>query len=151
LWTSGLIKKYHKCVVSGTSVDQGSGMVATGIPPYVLLAHRLSNVEHILQDVRNDLKELPSRVCNEVLSHCQVEGAVPITANQFQQTLEVCHSKWLEEMKTYFQLNAQLSHIASPISHEAEGVESGSGNEMYTTWIWDGKIHPVPRDFRFPT
>lgn len=95
VWTSGLLQdaQMRQRVLSGQGTHPVSGMVATGIPPHVILQKRIASLEDTvriqMEDTRNvvererrdlwaalqtELKALPVAVKEELLKNIRMDG-----------------------------------------------------------------------------
>ena len=95
VWTSGLLQdaRMQQRVLSGQGTHPVSGMVATGIPPHIILQKRITSLEDTvrtqMEDTRNvveserrdlwaalqtELKALPAAVKEELLKNIHMEG-----------------------------------------------------------------------------
>ena len=150
VYTSGIINKLKSKVLLGNFKNKQSGLQASGVPPYVRLNYQMCSLERSLHTIKDSLNqtlmELPSNVCNVILEHCSVNGAVPISASQI--------STLMTDMQ-----KSMMSKIVSEIRSMTGGTESSITQSDYIhddmnasnkSWTWGGRIHMVPEDFHFP-
>ena len=164
LFTGGFIERLSPHVVAGCNHNPESGLVATGVPPHLILAHRLHLLEEearqqkkaneeesrklrevILQQHSDLLRTLPDAVASSVLARCQVGGAVPVTAGDLERTLQ----EYTERI-----LAAVARHSVQPEAAPAPAQPASQPEQRETvrwrSFVWKGRIHPVPEDFTWP-
>ncbi len=147
VYTSGIELKLRPLILTGHFSHPVSRMKATGIPIHVLLNKKLNDLQGSV-DILNDslaskfqeLKsQIPQAVCDLVLAQCQVNGAVPITAEQV--------SAMLRDFLSQFLLAKQNDAIVLPPVND---VAAGNVNDLGKLWTWGGGLHMVPETFHFP-
>jgi hypothetical protein len=145
VWTSGIMSTVEGRILSGVEARKKSKMKATGIPPHVTIQSKLKDVEHSItllqQKVQELLGKLPNELTQEMLSHFQINGAVPITSQQFTTMIEQLETR-LKERDAIL-----LRQVQTPQVTVNESPASGSNR----LWTWGGGLHPVPEGFEFPT
>lgn len=143
VWTSGIVERLKDKVLTGVFRNPVSKMTATGVPPHVALSNKVSGLQ---ESVSNKVDNLPREVTREVLDHCQVNGAVPISAQQIETMMSDLRQQVISEIK---QTTARGNDISSETYNGSLGAGDCIPNE-FRTWVWGGKIQMVPHDFRFP-
>ncbi len=147
VYTSGIEKKLKPLILNGHFSHPVSRMKATGIPIHVLLNKKLNDLQGSVDILHDSLaakfqelkSQIPQAVCDLVLAQCQVNGAVPITAEQVSVLLR----NFLSEL----QLANQNAVVVSPSANDAAVVNMNGPNEL---WTWGGALHMVPESFHFP-
>lgn len=88
------------------------------------------------------VRELPSKIVDEVLTHVTVEGAVPVTTSSIERLL----ANALRPITTQL---AQLQHIP-PVQVGAPADPPPAPASRFDTFTWGERMHPVPKDFKCP-
>ena len=92
----------------------------------------------------NSTAALPQKVCDEVLTHCQVNGAIPVTTRSIEQLLT-------DMIRPLRDSLANLQRPVGPPAQERRDAEDVDVQPpRFSSWTWGGRIHPVPHDFKFP-
>lgn len=125
-----------------------SKMKATGVPPHVTMQNRMSQVERSIESLNEALtshmQKLPSDLTSEILTHFQVDGAVPVTLQQLQDGFARIEAQLVERDNRFLTI---LSN------NEADGNVTTDGNQRaptsYRQWTWGGRFHHVPENFSF--
>ena len=142
VWTSGILQRLRPKVLTGVFRNDVSRMNATGVPPNVILANRMSsleaNVGNLSRDMRGMQTTLPEALCTRMLDKFTVNGAVPITSTDIDSLRETL----LEEIRTRC-----TPHNVEQISTQEEQSTSQEKPGFYT---WGGHHHLFPEGFRFP-
>ncbi len=139
VWREGYIERLQGKVHLGVMRNKTTGMVATGIPPSVVILDKISQIfqsmENSAQNVRDQINRLPSELRREIMDRFElVDGVRPLTHDDLAQ---------MEE-----RILNRLSQLNAPqISQEAP--EEVAPNPL-RTWTWGGQFHPVPEDFILP-
>eukprot|EP00960_Hanusia_phi_P060943 764676-Hanusia_phi.AAC.1 len=102
----------------------------------------------------NELRHsLPQEICQVLLERIEVNGANPVTRQDID-ALKLELSKLLDEklagrLTRGADSNDRGEESASSVAVQGNGQIVGEGvrGQMFT---WNGKLHPVPRDFEFP-
>lgn len=81
---------------------------------------------------------IPATVSANVLSQCQVNGAVPVTAEQFQAMM----ADFYERMR--------VRDARTSCTENAAGGNIVPENDRPNMWLWGGRHHMVPEGFKFP-
>lgn len=157
LWTSNIISRLKPKVLTGFLQNEKSRLKATGIPPYVMLASRVTGVENRLDSNHNEVmtkldiiaKQLPRDVTADVLEHCAVNGAVPLTARDVNGMLENLRRD-IEGLTDA--ISNGINREASDPLASSTSIVTGSNEESnsYLMFCWGGRYRKVPEDFEFP-
>ena len=167
IWTSGMIGKHVSNVVTGIGRNVRSGLVATGVPPHLILAHRMvlleAATEAVIAEVQKKhdelvllmstwVEELPGKVALSVLERVRVEGErppPPLNLADLHRELEV----WTTAILDRIALAAGRSGAgAAPALLDGAAVVAQEPQlERMQTWNWGGKLnHSVPMTFTMP-
>jgi len=148
LWRSGKLRELKHYVHTGHFRCPPTGLTATGIPPHVSLYQEMIEMKTSLTSLRSEIQismeTLPEQVCHTVLSHCQVNGAVPITHQQVQTMIQDVKST----MMAAFAEQAMV--IRQSVEPSRDLSTNNNAQADARVWTWNGQLHPVPRGFRFP-
>ena len=76
----------------GKNID--SGLEATGLPPHIVLSSKVERLESKIDAIENYLKNEQSiHLTNEILSHCVINGAVPVTHQQLKEMMNCLEAR----------------------------------------------------------
>ena len=140
VWTSSILVRLKDKALTGVLRNPISKMSATGVPPHVALSSKVSGFE---ETVSSQVASLPGEVTRELLEHCQVNGAVPISASQIESMMGEFRKQVISEIQATRE-NTNRSH------NDTSGHDEAMCQTEFYTWTWGGKLQMVPRDFRFP-
>ena len=122
--------------------NETSRIMDTGIPPYVVLSHRMHELEagvrNEIRGFHDEIKRIPEAVTTGVLNQCEVNGAILLTEqrmNGIVSLLRVEIRAMREEVRAPCPSNDAVPTMEQRPSH---------------TWSWGGRLHMVPQDFRLP-
>lgn len=155
IWTGGILERLKDKVSAGCNRNPISKMYATGVPPHLVLANRIVDMQRGMDSIRevviSKLDALPEALKQSMLQNFQIDGTVPITHLQVVEMMESLRVSIQSTVQSPL-LQNQASHPAasdaeSPISN---GTRTLSTITTYNTWTWNSRIHPVPMEFRFP-
>jgi hypothetical protein len=142
LFASGAVGQLKPHVVTGCNVCPHSGMVATGIPPHLVMSNNLTAVVENTKALKTTLlsrcDELPAQLTNVMMSKFSINGAIPVTLADMTSLLDTRFA----EMKTQL-LSAQAVSAVDAPSHP--------NDDRFQLWTWGGMMHPVPADFKMPS
>lgn len=146
VWTSGILDKIKDRVGAGCNRNPVSKMFATGVPPHLVLANRIEEMQTGVNDLRIEiitrLEKLPEDLKASLLENFRVEGVLPITQLQI--------ADMMNDLK--ISLLAAMQHPPSPPSEPDAGIERARPEDVtgYSLWNWKSRFHPVPENFTFP-
>ena len=155
-------------VVTGHDECKFTGMRATGIPSHLIVAkqvHTLSErITHLenalltqqnncLLQLLNEIKAVPSQLCQLLLERFQVDGVAPLTRADMLEFAQQNNCLLMEKM-TELLKQFHVQQVAVPASDEEPeqtlSVVNGTQNFRYFSWGGSlGRIVPV--DFSFPS
>jgi len=151
LWTSGIIERLSTLILVGTGRHPISLLTATGIPPHILLANEIAKVESKLESMKIDLMTrldaLPEELKTIMLENFQINGVLPITHGQVVSMISNLEQTILNAVQQQSQILAQQQQ-QQLTAQTFNNIDANSG---YRTWTWNGRFHPVPQDFNFPS
>eukprot|EP00603_Paraphysomonas_imperforata_P004644 CAMPEP_0114439124 /NCGR_PEP_ID=MMETSP0103-20121206/15022_1 /TAXON_ID=37642 ORGANISM="Paraphysomonas imperforata, Strain PA2" /NCGR_SAMPLE_ID=MMETSP0103 /ASSEMBLY_ACC=CAM_ASM_000201 /LENGTH=694 /DNA_ID=CAMNT_0001609847 /DNA_START=28 /DNA_END=2109 /DNA_ORIENTATION=- len=147
VWTCGILQRLKSKVMTGIFYNHTSKMTATGVPPYVVLGNRMTSMEtsnkERWDEVLMEIKAVPRSAAKEILEHCQVNGAVPVSGRQIEEMMENMSERLLGKMQD----------MVHSDEDRCDSRTARSEVEMSTpcrTWTWGGRFHMVPEGFRLP-
>jgi len=151
LWTSGIVERLSTLVLVGTGRHPLSLLTATGIPPHILLANEIAKVDNKLENMKIGLMArldmLPVELKNIMVENFQINGVLPITHGQVVTMISNLEQTILNAMQQQSQMIVQQQHQQLTV----QVANSSEANSGYRTWSWNGRFHPVPQDFNFPS
>ena len=153
VWTSGILERLQDKVGAGCNRNPVSTMTATGVPPHLVLANQIVDMQKGMDVIRGEviskLDGLPEALKQSMLQNFNINGTVPITHLQVVEMMEKLQSS----IQTTIQAALiQNQSIATSAQVPTDMSSTGSETEIpsYRTWTWGSKIHPIPEGFRFP-
>ena len=153
VWTSGVLLRLKDKVGAGCNRNPISKMTATGVPPHLVLANSIVDLQKDLAVLKDDivskLEQLPEALKQSMLENFQIEGTVPITRHEMQEMMRLS----IDDLKKT--IENSLNSIALRNSSTVNVVNASMPDQVhdvthYTTWNWNGRLHPVPENFEFP-
>ena len=105
VWASGVLDRLINHVHTGIGRNTTIQMVATGIPPHILLANQMVKIEASIANLRHDimgkLEQLPEEIKTTMLNNFAIGGVVPITQAEVQCMLTTLQISILEAIQQY--------------------------------------------------
>jgi hypothetical protein len=155
VYTSNVLEKLKSKVFVGIFANKVTNLKASGVPPYVILNHRLCELEcnlvRIEGTIVKEIQSLPTSVCDEVLKHCSVNGAVPISADQVTTMMTNMQVQLLVNIRKEMQTFAVAAGLSVQSDHcEMQNRSTSEQQSNFQFWTWGGALHVVPESFRFP-
>ena len=156
VWVSGTLLRLKDKVGAGCNRHPVSKMTATGIPPHLVIANRLVDLQSDLlsmkEQIIHKLEQLPETLKHCMLENFQIDGTVPITRHEMQDMMKAS----IDDLKCT--IETSMRSMSSRDNDASVPVSAGmtvSNNQVsdianYTSWTWGGQIHPVPEGFNFP-
>jgi hypothetical protein len=153
LFTDGILEGLAGKVLTGCRTNPQSQLSATGLPPHIMLANEIVNLEteftKLKECLLSKLDTLPDELKTALLANFRVDGVLPLTVDQVNAMLQAMSANIIETIN-----NNQAMLVAAAVTANnanGEAAETRHRNSStYRTWTWGGRIHPVPQDFRFP-
>ena len=156
VWTSGMLDRVADKVLTGIGEHPLSRLIATGIPPHIVLANEIAQLridmesKHALVVAR--IEALPENLKQSLLDNFRVDGVVPITASQIEAKLQSMMAAMMELLRNQqVEYEASLSRLMGSAENGHQGLTQDVPNSQFLQFYWRGRFHPVPEDFRFPT
>ena len=120
-----------------------TGMVATGIPPHLAMSNELTAVVKQSEALKGELLSkcaaLPTDITNVLLSEFQINGAIPLTAEDLKSALA----------GAVLQLRADLREALPDPARAAAALQNADGDDArFRLWPWGGQLHMVPEGWR---
>ncbi len=160
IWRSGKLSELRGRVLAGTFVNPVSGLEATGVPPHLVIAARLVQVDAKLAAIEETLLEritqLPGEVKKAILDNFRVEGVIPMTHSEIEvvvsNIVERSHQRLLTAVSDMIGSRSGGSQSAIAGQETATTGQSSLSRALagYATFEWGGKAHPVPEGYQFP-
>lgn len=154
VWTNGILERLQSKVVTGCNRNPISKMFATGVPPHLVLANRIFEMQGELvvmkETIIGKLDALPEALKQCMLQNFQVNGTIPITHLQVVEMMAGLQSSIQSSIQAVFAQSQAGPSATVVVSPRGTGRGSQVKNASYTTWTWNSRIHPVPQNFRFP-
>ena len=162
VWTTGILSRLKDVVVTGCNRNSESEMFATGVPPHLVLANRIVELENRVDcldvnvrqevhagniDIKNVLQGLPEAIKNNMLLNFRIDGVIPITPHQIGEMMESMKAQILSAI-LQDRVVASVPDRATTQDTDTEGSNGTSGG--YASWTWKSRIHPIPENFIFP-
>lgn len=159
VWTCGILEKLKDAVVTGHFLNTDSKVRATGVPPFVAINHRVNQLECKIECLQHELlrrmEEIPKAAREEILAHCQVNGAVPLSGPEVMNLLRDMHERTIRDILAILDSRSDMSASVANSYGDASATSrlssSNDSRSRYLTWTWGDRIHPVPEGFVFPT
>jgi hypothetical protein len=144
LFASGTMAALKQHVLTGCSRCPSTGMIATGIPPHLVMTNELTAVvnrtEQLKQAMLARCDELPAEVTNVMLSKFSINGAIPVTMDNMRDMLDTVMAQLRTEMRTQ-----------AADTHAMPSLIESSIDSRFQLWGWGGRLHMVPEGWTFPS
>jgi hypothetical protein len=159
VWTSGVLLRLKDSVGAGCKRHPISKMTATGVPPHLVLANSIVHLEEDIGVMREviitKLEQLPEALKQSMLENFQIDGTVPITRHEMHDMMRLSIDDLKKSIETSLNslvLRGGDSTSGTPVNALVDGGNILQVPDMthYTTWCWNGDIHPVPEHLEFP-
>jgi len=100
----------------------------------------------------------PQDMCDAILGQLQVNGAVPITAQQITgmfDTFRAENDKFRTELLSRLETRPQAERGAGPIPSAPNNLPATNttielDGHTFSMWTWGSRLHPVPQNWVFP-
>lgn len=143
VWTTGILTELKDQVLTGVYQHPTSGLKATGIPPYLLLAHKIEEVCSSVSGLETRMCErfdsLPDALKSSLLNHFSVDGVVPLTEDSVRRIIN-------EAIMNITAVNR--AHSEPSISSQTSTAREADSE--WQLFSWGGGMRRVPHDFSFP-
>ncbi|KAG6946373.1 hypothetical protein JG688_00016076 [Phytophthora aleatoria] len=148
--TNTLLQQLRGATVLAIGESLVSGMKATGLPPYLAVAKKLSQLQEQLAAIRSEMEILKTNMANSIPNEVAskpfvVNGVVPVSLRDIDMRIDTLRAE----------LSSEFRQTVSSVQNIIDRGPSGSAMEeipVWRSWIWsDGEIiHSVPIDWEFP-
>ena len=142
-------------VGAGCNRNPVSKMSATGIPPHLVIANRIVDLQKDMDSMKyqiiNKLAQLPEALKQAMLENFQIDGTVPITRREMHEMMKTSIDDLKNTIETSLRrLSPRDNRASAPVIAEViyEPDRERGGIAGYTAWSWNGHFHPV--NFAFP-
>ncbi len=154
VWTQRVIHQMKGHVRTGSISNHETGLVATGIPPSVILNGKVETVSEQMELMRNQfmvtlengLKAMPKAVVEEVSNRVSINGLNPVTQEGVQNIINGALSLFSKDMYEKF---AFLATNGLSGQKKVADIEDNPA-PLFQQFCWGGRLHCVPSDFNFP-
>jgi hypothetical protein len=144
LFASGSVATLKQHVLTGCGRCPTTGMMATGIPPHLVMTNELtavvSRTEQLKQTLLTRCDELPAEVTNVMLSKLSINGAIPVTMDNMKDMLDMVVTQLRAEIRTQATDTQAMPPLITP-----------SIDSRFQLWAWGGKLRMVPEGWVFPS
>ena len=144
LFASGTVTTLKQHLLTGSGRCASTGMIATGIPPHLVMTNELtavvSRTEQLKQALLTRCDKLPAEVTDVMLSKFSINGAIPVTMDNMKDMLDTV----ITQLRTEIRTQATETHTMPPLI--APSIDS-----RFQLWAWGGKLHMVPEGWIFPS
>ena len=152
LWTCNVLDRLSARVHVGVGKHLITGLIATGIPPHILIANQIAELRKEGRAFRDEMidmmKKQPEELKAVLLENFSINGAMPITYTQVQDMMSAIEQR--SQVREQRMLDAIQSHYGMQVNNQSDAQANNAPNVIVHTWSWGGRFHPVPEDFRFP-
>jgi hypothetical protein len=147
LFTSGAVNYLKSRVLTGCNRCTATPMIATGIPPHLAMTNELTAVVRQTEALKTVLlskcDELPTQLVDKLLSKFTINGAIPVTMDDFKTLLTAAVNEMRAEVRDALPDRVRAS---APQAHA-----DASGDSRFQLWMWGGKLRPVPEGWQLPS
>lgn len=103
LFVSGTIAALKSHIAAGCSRCPLTGMLATGIPPHLVLSNDMTDVAKQTVMLRNETlnkcKELPAELVTVLMNRFSINGALPVTLDDMHRMLSTVITQMRAELR----------------------------------------------------
>jgi len=131
-------------------------MLATGIPPHLILSNELIDVAKQTEQLKAELikqcAQLPNQLTTTMLAKFTIHGALPVTADDLRDMMGQLSAQLRSEFQQLAS-TAAARPLTDPSSSSSSSplIDSDDADPRFTTWTWKGRLHPVPENWLFPS
>jgi hypothetical protein len=147
LFASGTVQSLQRHLLAGCNRCPVTGMLATGIPPHLVMSNGLTDVVKQTQLLKAELlsrcADLPAELTNAMLSKFSVNGAIPLTVDDMKAMLSSAVAQMRTELREVHAVQTLVSVSTAPID--------SSIDPRFQLWSWGGRFHMVPEGWVFPS
>jgi hypothetical protein len=147
LFASGSVEQLKPHVLLGCSRCPVTGIVATGIPPHLVMSNGLIDVVKHTQALKEELlskcAQLPTELTDTLLDKFTINGAIPVTAADL--------TKMLNTIMTQMRAELRETRAPQPTDPLSSLSTDPNADPRFKLWSWGGKFHMVPEGWVFPS
>ena len=133
LFASGQVATLKAHVTAGRSHCPLTGMSVTGIPPHLVLSNELVDVAKQTEVLKDALLEtcsqLPSELVTVILKRFSINGAIPVTLDDFKALLSNAVNQMRAELRDAIPTAAGQSSPLDPLADP-------TGDPRFQLWQW---------------
>lgn len=151
VWTSGIMNRLSSQVYAGVGRNPITKLVATGIPPHILLANRVveleSRLEMYKETIMSKIDSVPKEVKAVLLENFRIDGTVPLTAAEVDGMISGLKDDLLQAIRL------ERTEVLAAVGFgqkETNTLLATDANRIYSQFTWGERIHPIPESFQFP-
>jgi hypothetical protein len=149
LFASGSVPSLQRHLLTGCNRCPITGMMATGIPPHLVMSNGLTDVVKQTQLLKAELlsrcAELPAELTNAMLSKFSINGAIPLTVDDMRVMLNSVVAQMRAEIR---EVHAVERLASAPVS---TAPIDPTTDPRFQLWSWGGRLHMVPQGWLFPS
>lgn len=135
LFTSGVMSDLSQLIrLDG----QNTGLKATGIPEIISLRKDLNKL-------REEIIQIPRETANIIVERVRVDGVQPVSREDFENFRQNI------QLSITNLINDSLIRTIDRNSNTNDIIGTSNSESGASVYHWDGRLHPVPRDFMLPT
>ena len=147
LFASGQVGALKAYVTAGRSHCPLTGMIATGIPPHLVLSNELVDVAKQTEVLKDALlakcSQLPGDLASVMLSRFSINGAIPVTLDDIKSLLNNAVNQMRAELR-------DAIPTATPPSSSPNALADPTTDPRFQLWQWGGALHMVPEGWKLP-
>lgn len=148
LFASGTVATLKTHITTGRNRCASTGMLATGIPPHLVLSNDMTDVAkqtvQLKDEILNKCKELPAELVTVLMNRFSINGALPVTLDDMQRMLGTVITQMRAELRDALPIaTSQPTALSAPLDTDADS--------RFQLWMWKGALHMVPEGWQFPS
>jgi len=147
LFASGLLGTLKTYVIAGRSHCPLTGMIATGIPPHLVLSNELVDVAKQTEALKDALlakcSQMPADLTTVMLSRFSINGAIPVTLDDIKSLLNNAVNQMRAELR-------DAIPTATTTSSSPNSLTDPAADPRFQLWQWGGALHMVPEGWKLP-
>jgi hypothetical protein len=147
LFASGAVQGLKPHVVTGSNRCPVTGMMATGIPPHLVMSNGLTDIVKQTQLLKEELlskcAELPTELTNVMLNKFTINGAIPLTVEDMRAMLNSVVAQMKAEIRD--------AHTVMTRESASPALIDPNVDSRFQLWSWGGRLHMVPQGWIFPS
>ena len=148
LFASGDVQMLRMFVVAGRNRCPLTSVIATGIPPHLVLSNELTDVarqtELLKETLLTKCTELPAELVSVMLSKFSINGAIPVTIDDIKMLLNNAVNQMRAELR-------EAIPAATTATTALHSLTDSNADPRFQLWMWKGAMHMVPEGWLFPS